>query len=103
MSNNWLFFFYSKQNNSLVNFVNPGNIGYFSMSVNTEAMINYYYATLKKYLSNSSYMSAYSDVVNVYIDLVQIMIDEKESNQAVRFGCNLFSRVTGIKAVNFFV
>jgi hypothetical protein len=67
----------SKQNNSLVNFVNPGNIGYFSMSINTEAMINYYYATLKKYLSNSSYMSAYSDVVNVYIDLVQIMIDEK--------------------------
>ncbi len=67
----------SKQSNGLVNFVNPGNIGYFSMSINTEAMINYYYATLKKYLSTSSYMSQYSDAVNVYIDLVQIMIDEK--------------------------
>jgi Domain of unknown function (DUF4836) len=67
----------SKQNTSLLNVVNPGNIGYFSMSINTEAMLNYYYTAMKKYLGNVSYMSEYSDMVNVYIDLVQIMIDEK--------------------------
>jgi Domain of unknown function (DUF4836) len=67
----------SKQNASLLNVVNPGNIGYFSMSINTEAMLNYYYTVMKKYMSNVSYMSEYSDMVNVYIDLVQIMIDEK--------------------------
>jgi hypothetical protein len=67
----------SKQNSSLLNVVNPGNIGYFSMSINTEAMINYYYTAMKKYMGNVSYMSEYSDMVNVYIDLMQIMIDEK--------------------------
>ena len=67
----------SKQNASLLNVVNPSNIGYFSMSINTEAMINYYYTAMKKYLSNTSYTSGYSDMVNVYIDLLQIMIDEK--------------------------
>jgi hypothetical protein len=67
----------SKQNTSLLNVVNPGNIGYFSMSINTEAMINYYYTAMKKYMSNTPYMSEYSDMVNVYIDLIQIMIDEK--------------------------
>jgi hypothetical protein len=67
----------SKQSNGLLNVVNPGNIGYFSMSINTEAMLNYYYTVMKKYMSNVSYMSEYSDMVNVYIDLLQIMIDEK--------------------------
>jgi hypothetical protein len=67
----------SKQSNGLLNVVNPGNIGYFSMSINTEAMLNYYYTAMKKYMSNVSYMSEYSDMVNVYIDLLQIMIDEK--------------------------
>jgi hypothetical protein len=67
----------SKQNTSLLNVVNPGNIGYFSMSINTEAMLNYYYTVMKKYMSNVSYMSEYSDLANLYIDLVQIMIDEK--------------------------
>jgi hypothetical protein len=67
----------SKQNASLLNLVNPGNIGYFSMSINTEAMINYYYTVMKKYMSSTSYMSEYSEMINVYIDLLQIMIDEK--------------------------
>ena len=67
----------SKQNASLLNVVNPGNIGYFSMSINTEAMLNYYYTVMKKYMSSTAYMSEYSDMVNVYIDLLQIMIDEK--------------------------
>lgn len=67
----------SKQNLSLTNVVNPDNIGYFSMSINTEAMLNYYYTAIKKYMNSMSYMSEYSDAINVYIDLLQIMIDEK--------------------------
>ncbi len=67
----------STQNNALVNYVNPGNIGYFSVSINTEAMANYYYPMMKKYLSNSLYMNEYSDVVDIYIDLLEIVIDEK--------------------------
>jgi len=67
----------SKQNPSFAKYVNPGNIGYFSMSINTEAMANYYYGVMKKYLSNNAYMSEFSDLVDIYIDLVEIMIDEK--------------------------
>ncbi len=67
----------SNQHSSLLNYVNPGNIGYFSMSINTEAMAHYYYLMMKNYLRNSSYMGEFTDLVDVYIDLVEIMIDEK--------------------------
>jgi hypothetical protein len=67
----------SKQNAALANYVNPDNIGYFSASINTEAMANYYYSLMKKYISSTPYMSEYSDMVNVYIDLLEIIIDEK--------------------------
>ncbi len=73
----------SRQNMALVNYVNPDNIGYFSMSVNTEALANYYYTFLKKYMSNTPYMSEYADLVNVYIDLLEIIIDEKEIAQLI--------------------
>jgi hypothetical protein len=67
----------SKQNAGMVKYVNPDNIGYFSMSINTEAMANYYYTVMKKYMANTFYMNEYADIVNVYIDLVEILIDEK--------------------------
>lgn len=67
----------NKQSNGLIKFVNPGNIGYLSMSINTEAMANYYYPLLKSYLGNASYMNDYTDLIDVYIDLLQIIIDEK--------------------------
>jgi len=67
----------SKQNPALANYVNPGNIGYFSASINTEAMANYYYTLLKKYLHSYPYISNYSDIADLYIDLLQIVIDEK--------------------------
>lgn len=67
----------SRQNTALVNYVNPDNIGYFSMSINTEAMANYYYSFIKKYLSNTPYMRDYSDLVDIYIDLIEIIVDEK--------------------------
>jgi hypothetical protein len=67
----------SNPNTTLVKYVNPGNIGYFSASINTEAMVNYYYPLMKKYMTNMYGMNEYSDVLDVYIDLIQIMIDEK--------------------------
>lgn len=67
----------NKQSNDLIDLVNPDNIGYLSMSINTEAMANYYYSFLKKYLTNSFYMKDYADMIDVYIDLVQIIVDEK--------------------------
>lgn len=67
----------SKQNASMLNYVNADNIGYLSMSVNTEAMANYYYTVIKKYLNNNAYVNEYSDAVNLYVDLLQILIDEK--------------------------
>ena len=67
----------SKQNVAIANYVNPGAIGHFSVSINTEAMANYYYAILKKSISSIPYMNEYGDVVNAYIDLLEIMIDEK--------------------------
>jgi hypothetical protein len=67
----------SKQNPALAGFVNPGNIGYLSMSINTEAMANYYYRLLRQYLSDNRYMRDYADIVDIYIDLLEIAIDEK--------------------------
>lgn len=67
----------SNQNTNLLKYVNPGNIGYFSASINTEAMANYYYPMIKKYMTNVYGMNEYSDVVDIYIDLLQIIIDEK--------------------------
>ncbi len=67
----------SKQNPLFANFINTDNIGYISISINTEAMLNYYYTLLKKYIANTAYVGEYSDMANVYIDLLQIMIDEK--------------------------
>ncbi len=67
----------SKQNPLFANFINADNIGYMSISVNTEATVNYYYTLLKKYIANTAYVGEYSDVANVYIDMLQIMIDEK--------------------------
>ncbi len=69
--------FSNKQSNSLINFVNPDNVGYLSMSINTEAMENYYYKLLRQYLGNAPYMNEYADVVDVYMDLLEIIIDEK--------------------------
>lgn len=67
----------SRQSNSLAAYVNPDNIGYFSMSINSEAMANYYYTYLRRYLGNMKYTRDYADLVDVYIDLLEIIIDEK--------------------------
>ena len=67
----------SKQNPEFANYVNADNIGYLSMSVNTEAIANYYYKLIRQYISNFRPVKEYADVVDVYMDLMEIIIDEK--------------------------
>ena len=67
----------SRQSNSLLGYVNPGNIGYFSVSINSEAMTHYYYEYMRRYLAKMYNMREYSEVVDIYIDLLEILLDEK--------------------------
>ncbi|MCC6287015.1 MAG: hypothetical protein IT249_03955 [Chitinophagaceae bacterium] len=67
----------SKQKTSLTNYINPGNIAYFSGSFNTEAVGRYYYKMMKQYLSDGYFFRDNSELVNIYIDLMEIIIDEK--------------------------
>jgi hypothetical protein len=67
----------SKQSNNILGYINADNIGYLSMSVNTEAMVNYYYTVIKNYFNNNKYISQESEAINLYVDFLQILIDEK--------------------------
>jgi hypothetical protein len=67
----------NKQSVAIANYVNPNALGHFSLSINTEAMANYYYSVLKKSLNSMPFINEYSDVVNAYVDLMEIIIDEK--------------------------
>lgn len=69
--------YHSKFNKQLAGYVNPDHIAYFSASVNTEALTNYYYKLIRQYLSNTPYVKEYSDVVDAYMDFMEIIIDEK--------------------------
>ncbi|CAN5900717.1 hypothetical protein BH11BAC4_BH11BAC4_17630 [soil metagenome] len=69
--------FNSKQSTALAGYVNPDNLAYLSMSINSEAMANYYYRMIRQYMSSYPYISEYSDIVDVYVDLLEIIIDEK--------------------------
>ena len=40
-------------------------------------MANYYYKIIKQYLSNTPYIGDYAAIIDVYIDLLEIIIDEK--------------------------
>ncbi|MBL0359082.1 MAG: hypothetical protein IPP72_20445 [Chitinophagaceae bacterium] len=67
----------SKQSNSLAGYISPDNIACMSASINTEAMANYYYKLIRQYLSSNPYTNEYSGIVDVYMDLMEIIIDEK--------------------------
>lgn len=67
----------SKQSNSLAGYINPGNLAYLSASINTEAMANYYYKLIRQYLNSYPYTREYSEVIDVYMDFMEIIIDEK--------------------------
>lgn len=69
--------FKNKQKTSLANYINADNIAYFSGSFNTEAVGNYYYRIMKQYMANGYFFKEYGDLVNIYIDLMEIIIDEK--------------------------
>ena len=67
----------SKQSNALAGFINPGNVGYMSASMNTEAMANYYYKMIRQYLNSSPDTRKESAMLDVVMDFVEILIDEK--------------------------
>ena len=69
--------FNNKQKSTLLSYISPGNIGFLSGSFSTEAVGKYYYRALKNYFSNSSILGRYSEMADIYIDLLEIMIDEK--------------------------
>ncbi len=67
----------NKQNNALAGFINPENIACMSVSMNTEELANYYYTLFRQYMNSNEYTSDYADLVDVYMDLLEIIIDEK--------------------------
>jgi len=67
----------SQQNKTIANYINEDNIGYFSSSINTEEAAKYYYHFIKSYLRNSGYLANYSDIADIYVDLMEIVLDEK--------------------------
>jgi hypothetical protein len=67
----------SKQSNALAGYINPGNVGYMSASMNTEAMANYYYKMIRQYLNSSPDTRKESAMLDVVMDFVEILIDEK--------------------------
>lgn len=67
----------SKQSNALAGYISPGSLAYISASINTEAMANYYYKLIRQYMNSAPFTRDYSEVVDVYMDLLEIIIDEK--------------------------
>lgn len=67
----------SKQSASLAGYINPGNLAYLSASINTEAMANYYYKLIRQYLNSAPFTRDNSEAVDVYMDFLEIIIDEK--------------------------
>lgn len=67
----------SRQSPALAGLINPGHIAYLSASINTEAMANYYYKLIRQYLGNYPYTREHADMIDVYMDFLEIIIDEK--------------------------
>ena len=67
----------SKQNPSFVNYLHASDIGYLSVSLNSEALMNFYYGFAKKILSGMPYLGKDASLIDAYVDIVEIIIDEK--------------------------
>lgn len=67
----------AKQSKSLTAHINPDCLGYLSVSFNSEAMIHYYYKMIKDYLKATPFTAEFGDLINLYVDLLEISIDEK--------------------------
>lgn len=67
----------SKQSNTLAGFINPGSLGYISASMNTEALTHYYYKMIRQYLNSNPSTRKDAPMMDVMMDFVEIIIDEK--------------------------
>lgn len=67
----------NKQKSTLASYISPDNIAFLSGSLNTEALGKYYYRILKSYFTNSRFLGEFSDLADIYIDFLEIAIDEK--------------------------
>lgn len=67
----------SKQNPSFINYLHASDIGYLSVSLNSEALMNFYYGFAKTIFSNMPYLGKDASLIDAYVDIVEIIIDEK--------------------------
>ena len=67
----------SKQNPSFVNYLRTGDLAHVSISVNTEALMNFYYGFMRKALTGIPYIGKETDLIDAYVDIMDIIIDEK--------------------------
>ena len=67
----------SKQNPSFVNYLRAGDLAHVSISVNTEALMNFYYGFMRKALTGMPYIGKETDLIDAYVDIMEIIIDEK--------------------------
>jgi hypothetical protein len=67
----------SKQNPAFINYLQPGDIGFVSISVNSEALMHSYYGIAKKIMKSTPYIGKESDLIDACVDILEIVIDEK--------------------------
>ncbi len=67
----------SRQNPAFINYLQPSDIGFLSMSINSEALMNFYYGVAKKIIKGMPYIGKDSDLTDTYIDILEILFDEK--------------------------
>jgi hypothetical protein len=73
----------SKQNPNFTKYINTDNIGFMSISANTEALQKYYYGLMRSYLNKMPGVNEYDDLTNALVDLLEITIDEKAISDLV--------------------
>ncbi|UAY50911.1 hypothetical protein [Ferruginibacter albus] len=66
----------NKQNADIVNYVSPGDLGYISLSFNTESLMNFYYDFYAN-LFGSFYGKNKQPLVDAIKDIVATIVDEK--------------------------
>ncbi len=91
----------SRQSRSLAGYINPGHLGYLSVSLHSESMIHYYYKMIKDYLNTMPFTAEYSDLVNLYVDLLEISIDEKAISELAPGNMMFVLHQLGSKEVNY--
>ncbi len=91
----------SRQSRALAGYINPNHLGYLSVSFNSEAMIHYYYKSLKDYFGKSYFTSEYADLINLYVDLLEIAIDEKGLSELAPGNMIFVLHKMGLKEVTY--